>query len=203
MLIISDAAKALIESAEISNMMYYTTHLSLPTWPQGDSGVTIGIGYDLGYCTRDQFESDWGSHLSTSTIAALDTAIGIKGGMANRIVDNYRDIRIPYDAAKAVFENATLPQTIAEVASTFENTDQLSTDSLGALVSIVYNRGADCNPDEPRRTEMWQIWVAMKNKNFGAIPAYIRSMKRLWPPTSGLVARREDEAKLFEKGLSP
>jgi hypothetical protein len=29
-------------------------------WPGGGSGITIGIGYDLGFVTVDQFESDWG-----------------------------------------------------------------------------------------------------------------------------------------------
>ena len=28
-------------------------------WPGGASGITIGIGYDLGYITVDRFESEW------------------------------------------------------------------------------------------------------------------------------------------------
>src|SRR5438067_11642326 len=28
-------------------------------WPGGESGVTIGIGYDLGFATSEQFKADW------------------------------------------------------------------------------------------------------------------------------------------------
>jgi hypothetical protein len=34
---------------EISSASYYRKFLSHPTWPGGSSGITIGIGYDLGY----------------------------------------------------------------------------------------------------------------------------------------------------------
>jgi hypothetical protein len=39
-------------------------------------------------------------------------------------------------------------------------------------------------------------------KQFAGIPAQFRSMKRLWPSTSGLPGRREREAVLFEQGLA-
>jgi hypothetical protein len=34
---------------EISSAFYYRKFLSHPTWSGGSSGITIGIGYDLGY----------------------------------------------------------------------------------------------------------------------------------------------------------
>ena len=48
-------------------------------WPGGESGVTIGFGYDLGYVTADQFQSDWGDHLSADVMNKLLPAIGLKG----------------------------------------------------------------------------------------------------------------------------
>jgi len=48
---------------------------------------------------------------------------------------------------------------------------------------------------------MRKIKELMASENFKEIPDQIRSMKRLWPPTSGLQKRRDDEAKLFQEGL--
>jgi hypothetical protein len=47
-------------------------------WPGGASGVTIGIGYALGYVTEDQFESDWASYFTVAHEERLKTCIGIQ-----------------------------------------------------------------------------------------------------------------------------
>ena len=44
-------------------------------WPGGDSGVTIGIGYDLGYVTIDQFEFDWGPYFTADQLNRLREAV--------------------------------------------------------------------------------------------------------------------------------
>ena len=53
------------------------------------------------------------------------------------------------------------------------------------------------------RLEMRQIRDAMQAADFSPIPDLIRSMKRLWQGKGldGLLARRDAEAALFEKGL--
>jgi len=53
-----------------------------------------------------------------------------------------------------------------------------------------------------RRKEMKEIQDNLK-KNGKKVPLFLRSMKRLWTTKAnrGLQARREDEAKIFEKGL--
>jgi hypothetical protein len=33
--------------------------LQPPTWPEGQSGITIGIGYDIGYNSVEVFNQDW------------------------------------------------------------------------------------------------------------------------------------------------
>lgn len=69
----------------------------------------------------------------------------------------------------------------------------------GALLSLVYNRGASL--EGPRRSEMKKIAVWVKVKNLSKIGAEIRAMKRLWagdPNMKGLLTRRDREAALVE-----
>jgi GH24 family phage-related lysozyme (muramidase) len=81
----------------------------------------------------------------------------------------------------------------------------LSADSLGALVSLVYNRGASFFDTGNRYREMYAIRQRMEAKEFAKIPAEFRAMKRLWSGKrnmAGLVRRRELEAVLFEAGVA-
>ena len=89
----------------------------------------------------------------------------------------------------------------AKVKKALPNTDKLSEDSFGALVSLAYNRGASFSKDGDRYKEMREIKENMANETFDQIPDCFREMKRLWPNMRGLVDRREAEAKLFEAGL--
>jgi GH24 family phage-related lysozyme (muramidase) len=82
------------------------------------------------------------------------------------------------------------------------NVRDLPPDCYGALLSLVFNRGAAFEAQGERFTEMRNIQGLMQSKQFDGIPAQIRAMKRLWPST-GLATRREQEAKLCEKGLAP
>jgi GH24 family phage-related lysozyme (muramidase) len=69
-------------------------------------------------------------------------------------------------------------------------------------VSLVFNRGASFSRPGDRFREMRAIKAHMAGEAFGKIPSELRSMKRLWPDSSGLRRRREDEARLFEEGLT-
>ena len=44
---------------EISSAAYYRKFLSHPVWPGGRSGITIGIGYDLGQNNEQRIRKDW------------------------------------------------------------------------------------------------------------------------------------------------
>ena len=44
----------------------YTKKYRKPVWPKGQSGVTIGIGYDVGYASKPQLRADWGGANSRS-----------------------------------------------------------------------------------------------------------------------------------------
>lgn len=204
---ISQAAIDLIVDAEVTGESAYNRLYRTPTWPQGQSGVTIGIGYDVGYVTATELHDDWDGQISDLMIAALESrALGIQGPLAGHRAQELRSmVDVPWAAAMAVFSQRDVPKWIARVDAALPNTNLLSPDSLGSIVSLSYNRGTSYGLAGDRYREMRAIKADMAAKNFADIPAQIRSMKRLWRGTSvaGLVARREAEAVLFEKGLIP
>jgi GH24 family phage-related lysozyme (muramidase) len=202
---ISDRAARMIVMFEVSSPAVYATRFQAPTWPAGQSGVTIGVGYDLGTVTAARLEADWGDQLDASSLGRLAACCGIRGQQASQAIGAVRDISVPWAAAEAVFRTRTLPATAAQTRAALANTAALAADSFGALVSLVYNRGPSFAAAGARYLEMRAIAAAMASRDFGAVPAQFRAMKRLWqsdPALAGLVARREQEAILFEAGLA-
>ena len=180
----------------------YETRGGRPYWPGNPlTGVTIGVGYDLGYQAPAQIKNDWAPYLKQADIDRLAAAAGKKGNEANAHIQQLSDISIPWDTAFAV-----LYSSLARWATVLErvpNARDLSPHSYGALVSLVYNRGgAGFTNSNERFSEMRQIRALMEERQFASIPAQLRSMKRLWPDRPLLLERREAEAKLFEKGLT-
>jgi GH24 family phage-related lysozyme (muramidase) len=201
---ISDDAINLIVDEEVSDSAYYTKHYQHWDWPEGASGATIGIGYDCGYCTPDEIRADWADILPAEQIAELVKASGIKGQAAHEFVIRHAGtVTVPFSAAMKEFTDREIPKWAAHVKSMVPNTDKLSPDSFGALVSLAYNRGAGVfvNPG-PRYGEGRSIRNHMADENFAAIPDDILSMQRLWPRGSDLWRRRAHEAALFKKGLA-
>jgi hypothetical protein len=201
---VSDKAVDLILTFEVSSPDAYNRLYRHPVWPAGQSGVTIGIGYDLGYVTAAQLAADWSAAIGQGAAQALTPVCGLKGAAAQQALPSVKSVDVPFDAANTVFRNVTIPHTTAQVVHALPNATQLSPDSLGALVSLVYNRGASFTRPEDRYREMRAIAADVSNKNFADIPVQLRSMKRLWendPKMAGLVRRRELEALLFEQGL--
>jgi len=203
-LAISDRAAQMIVLFEVSSPAVYTARFQAPTWPAGLSGVTIGVGYDLGTVTAARFQADWSDELDAASLNRLAACCGVRGQQASQAVENVRDIRVPWAAADAVFRTRTLPATAAQTQAALANTASLPADSFGALVSLVYNRGPSFAAAGDRYREMRAIAACMAARDFTAVPTQFRAMKRLWqsdPALSGLVARREQEATLFETGL--
>ena len=52
---ISKKSLEMIIHHEIGGRAYYEKKLQAPIWAGGESGVTIGMGYDLGYNSEKQF----------------------------------------------------------------------------------------------------------------------------------------------------
>lgn len=73
----------------------------------------------------------------------------------------------------------------------------LHENAQAAMVSLVFNRGVSLKGSS--RTEMLRLHELIKQgKDYPKIAEQFRNMKRIWDKTSGLVGRREREAKLIE-----
>ena len=190
----------LIINGEIGAIDRYIPH---PLWPGGRSGITIGVGYDLGQHHRNDLADDWDAELDSKKIFRLARCCLIHGGNAQHLLPGVRDIVIPWDSACRVFENISLPEYERLTQHAFPGCERAPAGVYGALVSLVYNRGGAI--DGPGREEMASIRLAIEAGDYPAIPIAIRSMARLWFNTSiedGMTARREAEAALAESDLA-
>jgi hypothetical protein len=183
---------------EISSPTFYNQRLTKPIWPGGSSGVTIGIGYDLGYNTKAKIKSDWQNQLSNQDLDDLLQAAGKTGDDAKKLVPKLSHIRVPLNAATQVFYNSTLPRYAKDTARVYPGVANLPADAQTMLLSLVFNRGTAMIGD--RRREMRAIKPLVANKELVGIADQIRSMKRLWniEELPGLHKRRDKEAALIE-----
>jgi hypothetical protein len=199
---IPSRAVAFIAREEVGSRRLYDIS-PRPGWPGGASGVTIGVGYDLGY--QATFETDWAGLLTPAQIATLKQWVGIRGVAASAGPAALAGIAVPWNTAWTVFIGRTLPQNVGDTRHVFYRSRDMPRLCLGVLVSLVYNRGTsmtDSVSNPGSRKEMREIRDAVANGRFSDIPASLRAMKRLWPEGNGLRDRREREAKLFEIGLA-
>ncbi len=199
----SQAAIDLIVAEEVSSRAYYEANYQHPEWPGGASGVTIGIGYDCGYSKPDVIRADWGDKLPAAMVNALVGVAGITGPPAHSHAHELHGVvTVSWDAAMAVFMQRDMPKWEGIVTRALPNTDLLTPDSFGALVSLSYNRGASFSNAGDRYREMRDIRDHMVRHEFSEIPDDFRAMKRLWPNVRGLRDRRDHEAALFAKGAT-
>ena len=199
----NDATMRLILRFEVGGGEdYYNRFLQLPTWPGEASGVTIGVGYDLGYNTQASIRSDWSSALDAASIDRLVRCAGKTGLQARDALPLVRDIRVPWLVAFAVYEAVTIPKFWRTTEGAFPGVDDVHPNCQGGLLSLVFNRGAAMQGD--RRREMRAIRDLVPAKNYRGIASQIRSRKRLWIGTSierGMSRRRDAEADLVLAAL--
>lgn len=211
--LISGESYSAIVTWETGGKRYYEQVIGAkPHWPGGQSGVTIGCGYDLGYHTESELKRDWQVHLSDSEMLRLKRALGLKGQSARSFRARVDDIRIAWGMALAVFDATTLPKYTAITFAHLPNLVTLADAGLhghciGTLVSLVFNRGASFRRQGDRYREMRAIREAVEagsRRDLGTIPDHLRAMKRIWAANGprGLLTRRENEAQLFEDGLA-
>lgn len=201
---ISKNAIDLIIVFEVTDQKTYMSRYQSATWPKGQSGVTIGIGYDLGYVTKAWLEEDWNGYATAATIEYFKEACGLQGSRAKARLAEFSKVIVSWQTAYDQFTKSLVPRYVGETLKTLPRASELSDDSLGALVSLIYNRGASFNADGDRYTEMRKIRAYMASGDFDLIPDQIISMKRLWVGKhgmAGLLVRRDLEAALFRDGL--
>src|SRR5687767_1238475 len=56
---------------EVGSRQGYEREFQRPVWPGGQSGVTVGIGYDLGMTSKAEIRADWEPLLSEASLVAL------------------------------------------------------------------------------------------------------------------------------------
>jgi hypothetical protein len=183
---------------EITSQEVYEKRYQFPIWPKGQSGVTIGIGYDLGFATTSQITQAWGQRVSPFNLQLLLSVKGKTGLNAKDVLPTVKSVKIPFEDAIEVFHLITLPEFAGRTKRLYPGVQKLPPDAQGALISLVYNRGTATKGD--RRREMKNIISLVAGQDVDGIAAELRSMKRLWNPDTegGLIKRREKEAQLVE-----
>ena len=171
------------------------------------SGVTIGVGYDLGYYSKSAFALDWRDRLDPGDYARLERCVGLKKTAAKDALGSVRDIIVPWAQAEQVYINNTIPTQVNRTKRTFPRSigtttgpGKLNADAFGALVSLVFNRGGSLSSSDSRR-EMRNIHEALLGNIpvtdiYDYISTQLSDMKRIWPSVAGLQRRRDAEAAL-------
>jgi hypothetical protein len=202
---ISRAAFDLVVASEVTSQAAYEhRYRHVLEYPGEQSGPTGGIGYDFGTQTRAQISADWGDKVDPGMLRILQGAAGKRGEAAAAYSRATRgQVDIPWDVALDVFANHDLPRYLGILEHYCPGATRLGADCRGVLFSIAFNRDASgFVKGGPRYAEMREIRACVASGELARVPGLIRSMQRLWPKTSGLYARRETEARLFEQGLA-
>jgi hypothetical protein len=181
---------------ETGGRSYYNSRLKTPTWPGGASGVTIGIGADLGYMTLNEFDTYFSSFFSKSDADRLRKTIGVKGSAAKSLIRPLSDIILTWENAEIAFKRWTLPKFYNLANRIWPNLENLCENAQVALVSIVFNRGGSLSG--PSRREMLNIKDLVAKKDYVGISNEIKNMKRLWMNRGldGLLKRRDIESEM-------
>jgi GH24 family phage-related lysozyme (muramidase) len=184
---------------EISSAAYYKKFLSHPVWPGGRSGITIGIGYDLGYNNEKQIRKDWSRELPEIDLEKLVVVSGLKNDAARQTLKNVKSVFIPLETAQSVFYESTLSRYAAATARIYPGVEKLHPNAQAGLLSLIYNRGTSLRG--ARRKEMAAIKNLVVQQDYTGISQQIRAMKRLWENRGldGLLKRRDDEARLVSQ----
>lgn len=183
---------------ETGGRSYYDRFLKKVTWPGGASGLTIGIGADLGYMTIAEFDKYFAKFFTTDQNTKLKQTIGLKGERARARLSSVKGIELDWEKASEAFVEWTLPKFWKLTNDLWPGVDKLREKAQIGLVSIVFNRGASTKGSS--RAEMVNIKPLVLKKDYKGIAREIRSMKRLWEGKNldGLIKRRELEAQMVE-----
>lgn len=169
-------------------------------WPGGGSGITLGYGCDIGVDPKSL--AYWRDELTADQLERLRVALRVTGERAEAMKGRFRDIKISKEAALRVFHRYTLPIEIALAKAEFPGSEKLPPAALGAVVSVVFNRGT--SRKGARRVDMQDIYDILKDGiqagDLRLLAKQFRDMKKLWvgQGLDGLITRREKEALLVE-----
>ncbi|WP_221797268.1 glycoside hydrolase family protein [Oceanobacter mangrovi] len=185
---------------EVSSREYYQHYLQSPTWPGGQSGITIGIGYDIGYCHEADLRRDWGTRLNSDSLDQLASCCQLTGRQASQQRNKLKHLQIPWQAAVDVFTRTSIPHYGRLLLTTYPGVEQLPPATQTALLSLVYNRGTALEGNN--REEMSLIRELVQQQDCDRIAAQIIAMKSIWAGRglAGLLKRRDAEAAMILSG---
>lgn len=195
--LIPDRAVDLIIAFEVGSPEVYQAKYRRPIWPGAASGVTVGIGYDLGHTAPRVIALDWEAHPHAVRLAG---ASGTTGPLARELARRLADITIEYGYARQVFDQTSVVEHWRVARRVFgpAHFDALPPNAQGALVSVVFNRGGSMAGE--RRREMRVIRDdCLPRADTHCIATQLRAMARLWAGTdidAGMRRRRQAEAEL-------
>lgn len=185
----------LIIAFEIGSPETYEKRYQAPIWPGAASGVTVGIGYDLGHQHAAVIEQDWAVVPAHPRLAEQ---AGITGPAAKLRLPPLQDIKIRYATAREVFDATSVVTYYRLMLRTFPGAQALPAHAQGALTSLVYNRGGSTKGAS--RLEMRTIQQeCVPAVDVQCIARQIRAMSRIWKGSAiekGMTRRREAEAEL-------
>lgn len=192
--VVSDAGEKFIARWEVGGPELYTRKYQVPIWPGNSaSGVTIGIGYDLGHNSTERILDDWREHEHRGYLAAMS---GFKGQSAGNLAKRRAWIKTPLPLAMKVFRDPTLIRYYNIARRSFPGLQDQDQAVIDMIVDLVYNRGGNMIGKD--REEMRYIAnVCFPARDHACTANQIRKMSRIWagrPLGKGLIARRNQEA---------
>ena len=216
---LSENALKLILDFEVGGgPVYYNKKAKFPVWPGGASGITIGIGVDLGHIKKGDFEKNISPYYSVEQNEKLVKCIGFTGKVGSEqsqnemltLLETVKDCELSYESAIEIHTNFTIPLYYERTKKTFKGLDSLPPDARGAIVSLVFNRGTKL--DGPKRIHMAKIAELVlkydKDQNpelLSQISHTLIDMAEIWKGEKtyeGLKRRRLAEANLVSNCIA-
>ncbi|MBK1883651.1 hypothetical protein JIN85_14615 [Luteolibacter pohnpeiensis] len=180
---------------------YYNRYLKQPTVPPGESGITIGIGYDLRFNSPSQIRKDWGDRLPKETVDRLCSVSGLNHSYSKAALPRVKSISIPWETALEVYRENTVPRFSKLAKSAYPGITKMNPDIQGVMLSTSFNRGTSFIPYSTRKELIWtRDDIAAKKDS--KLPDYQLQMRRLWPNIAGLQRRYAAHAGLMQKSLT-
>ena len=193
---LTPAGRELIYEFEVGGgKSYYDRFLIRPEWPGAASGVTIGVGYDLGYNSRPVILSDW---KMLPTAPRLADVSGYKGQSAHAKLSQVRDILVKWELAEQVYDTVTVTKFWQVCQRTWPGFDKLRPNAQASLLSLTFNRGDSLIGE--RRREMKTIASLSPNRDYQGMSDELRDMVRVWKGSTierAMTRRRNAEADLM------
>lgn len=199
-LTISRTSEDMILYYETGGQTYYSSRLKRPTVPPGASGITIGIGYDLGYNSPAQIAADWGAFLPAAQVARLQTVAGLTRTGARAALIRVKDIMIPWETAVAVYRIKTVPRFAGMTERAYPGITAMHPHVQGVVLSTSFNRGTAFSPYDRRKELVWTRDDVKAGKP-DRLADYQMQMRRLWPTIPGLQKRYAAHAGLMQRAV--